>query len=72
VKTTVHWPSFGCSIAIAAIAGYAARQWVGVNFWVGFLLTAIALLANGWIATAEDEAPGGFNNPKPPQRASEE
>jgi hypothetical protein len=30
------------------------------------LLVAFALLVNGWIAEIEDNAPGGFNNPKPP------
>ena len=35
-------------------------------FWVCFLIAEFVLLANGWLATWEDEQPGGFNNPYPP------
>ena len=32
-------------------------------FWWAFLIVAGAILINGWVATLEDDLPGGFNNP---------
>jgi hypothetical protein len=35
----------------------------GMKFWWAFLIVAGAILINGWVATLEDDLPGGFNNP---------
>ncbi len=35
----------------------------GLKFWWAFLIVAGAILINGWVATLEDDLPGGFNNP---------
>lgn len=34
-----------------------------LEFWWAFLIVAGAILVNGWVATLEDDLPGGFNNP---------
>jgi hypothetical protein len=31
-------------------------------FWWAFLIVVGAILVNGWVATLEDDLPGGFNN----------
>lgn len=43
------------SAAVAAVAGW--------NFWWVLGVTAVAILANGLLATLEDDLPGGFANP---------
>jgi hypothetical protein len=43
-------------------AGLAAIS--GMPYWWAFLIVAGAILINGWIATLEDDLPGGFNNPR--------
>jgi hypothetical protein len=42
-------------------AGFSAIS--GLEFWWAFLIVAGAILINGWVATLEDDLPGGFNNP---------
>jgi hypothetical protein len=32
-------------------------------FWWAFAICGAAILINGWVATLEDDLPGGFNNP---------
>jgi hypothetical protein len=46
--------------------GFALAMWAlsGLRFWVCFLIALFAVLVNGWLATWEDEQPGGFNNPE--------
>ena len=40
-------------------------SWVsGMPLWVGVLIVAAALVVNGLVADIEDEAPGGFLNPR--------
>ena len=33
------------------------------GFWPALGIIVAAVLVNGWLATWEDEQPGGFNNP---------
>lgn len=42
------------SAAVAAVAGW--------HFWWVIGVTAVAILANGLLATLEDDLPGGFAN----------
>ena len=65
MKRFVHLPTLAAFLAVAAILGYVLGRWTGFGFWGAFVLIALALLFNGWLAIAEDEAPGGFNNPDP-------
>lgn|SRR5512134_1172568 len=48
--------------AVALIAAALAAV-SGIAFWWAFVVVAAAILINGWIATVEDDLPGGFNNP---------
>jgi hypothetical protein len=44
---------------IAATVSHFAQ----LNFWLCLAITGGALLVNGWLATLEDDLPGGFNDP---------
>jgi len=50
---------------LTVIAGLAAviSAWADVPFLVVFIIAVLATLANGLLATLEDDLPGGFNNP---------
>lgn len=40
-------------------------RWVsGMPLWACFVVSLFAILINGWLATWEDDRPGGFNNPR--------
>jgi hypothetical protein len=53
------------ALIVAALAGWAIHHWGGLSFWVAFGIVLGAIVINGFIAEAEDNAPGGFNNPLP-------
>lgn len=57
-------PVFLISMALVTLAAFALRAVSALPFWGCFAIAVIALLLNGWLATWEDEQPGGFNNPK--------
>ena len=57
----VLWPSIWLSAVSLVAAGLAAVSKMG--FWWSFLIVAVVILVNGWVATFEDDLPGGFNNP---------
>jgi hypothetical protein len=48
-------------VALAALIGYGASVLFAADFWLAFGITAAALLAVGWIATAEDAVSNRFN-----------
>ncbi len=50
-------------VAGAGIAFVAIAVAMGVNLWIAVAIAIIALVANGFLATLEDDVPGGFNNP---------
>lgn len=51
-------------LALCAL-GVVVLSWLsGLPFWAGAGIVAVALLVNGAVAEVEDQAPGGFNNPK--------
>jgi hypothetical protein len=53
------------AVMLTVIAGLAAviSAWADVPFLVVFIIAVLATLANGLLATLEDDLPGGFNNP---------
>jgi hypothetical protein len=57
------FPDFLAGMAIAALGALALRAFSGLPFWGCFAITVLAVLVNGWLATWEDNQPGGFNNP---------
>lgn len=63
-RRIVHVPSLLIFLLVAAGAGYGAKAIFGLNFWIAFIVAAIAMLLLGWLSVVEDEMPGGFNNPK--------
>jgi hypothetical protein len=51
-------------LLISGLAGIAAASFFGLNFWVTFAITGVALMLNGLVAEIEDRMPGGFFNPR--------
>src|SRR5438105_1343143 len=57
-------------LAIATVGVLIAHLLFGarlsISIWVA-ILVLLSSFVNGWLATWEDEQPGGFNNPEPGQ-----
>ncbi len=51
------------AVLIAALAAYGLTRIADLNFWIAFPIVILAILVNGLIATSEDNASGGFNDP---------
>ena len=49
-------------MAVAVLAA-GLSAFAHMAFWWSFLIIAGAIAVNGWVATLEDDLPGGFNNP---------
>jgi hypothetical protein len=54
-------------LSVAALIAWAISHWTSFPFWGAFAIVIGALVINGIIAEIEDNAPGGFNNPHPPE-----
>jgi len=50
---------------IVVVLSIALHKVSTLNFWACLALVVNAMLLNGYIATIEDDWPGGFNNPDP-------
>jgi len=59
--TKVLWPTVGILVLSLVAAAVSAAS--GLRFWWAFAIVAVATLINGFVATLEDDLPGGFNNP---------
>lgn len=55
------WPTVWLLVVAGFAAGLSAIS--HMELWWSFLIVAGAILVNGWVATLEDDLPGGFNNP---------
>ena len=51
------------AIFICVIAGALLSYFSGLAFGYSAIICIVAMLINGFVATIEDELPGGFNNP---------
>jgi len=51
------------SLAIISAIAAAISYFSGLGYWLVFAIVAGAVLFNGFVATVEDDLPGGFNNP---------
>jgi hypothetical protein len=58
------------AIAVMAILAWLVHALLHVNFWLAFGFVFLGIVINGIVATFEDNAPGGFNNPRqdPPEK----
>jgi hypothetical protein len=65
MKRFVDWRIFCAVMIVALIVSLALHAWLGLNLWVCLGIVVVAILANGIVATIEDEMPGGLHNPKP-------
>jgi hypothetical protein len=61
----MNWKIFCISMIIASALAFGLHALSGLNFWICLVVVFFAMLLNGYIATIEDEWPGGFNNPEP-------
>ena len=50
-------------MTIASALAFGLHALSGLNFWISLVMVVCAMLLNGYIATIEDDWPGGFNNP---------
>lgn len=57
----VLWPTVWLVVVALLAADLSAIS--SLKFWWAFLIVAGAIMINGWLATLEDDLPGGFNNP---------
>ena len=57
--------------SIAALIAWGIHYFTGFSFWAALAILVISMLINGIVADAEDNAPGGFNNPLPPTHSKE-
>jgi len=64
-------PTVG-GLSIAALIAWGVSHWSSLPFLGAFALVAGSMFINGIIAEKEDNAPGGFNNPLPPQDSKKE
>ena len=55
------WPIL--TISVVAVIAAGISRWSNLGYWTSFIVVAAAILMNGFIATVEDDLPGGFNNP---------
>ena len=55
------FPSVALLVALAL--SWALTTFAGMSFWLAFFVVAAVFLLNGWVATVEDDVPGGLNNP---------
>ena len=60
--------SFLIWVSVSALGGWGLSHWNGMNFWGACAIVGGAMFINGVIADIEDNAPGGFNNPLPPEK----
>ena len=55
------WPSLSL-LAIVAFSWLLSAA-SGMPIWAALVIVAVGVLATGWLATLEDDLPGGMNNP---------
>jgi hypothetical protein len=55
-------PSIWLLVVALLAAGLSSIS--GLKFWWAFLIVAGAILINGWVATLEDDLPGGGQQPR--------
>lgn len=63
MKQLIDWRVFLPTMAVVGGVAVAGSRIFDVPLIPTFLLTVAAILANGLVATVEDDLPGGFNNP---------
>ena len=51
------------SLAVVSAVAAAISYFSGLGYWPAFAIVAGAVMFNGFVATVEDDLPGGFNNP---------
>src|SRR5262245_34939970 len=59
----IDWRGFAIGLAIVSVVAFVVSKATGIPFVPTFVIALVALLINGFVATLEDDLPGGFNNP---------
>ena len=68
----MSWKIFCISMTVASVLGFGLHALSGLNFWITLVMVVCGMLLNGFIATIEDDRPGGFNNPEPEISATQQ
>ena len=51
------------SVLITSVVAGLVSYFSGMAYWPALGIVLVAFLVNGFVATVEDDLPGGFNNP---------
>ena len=63
MRKFLNWRVFMATITVLAGLALVASHFLGVPLLLAFGILVAAVLVNGFVATVEDDLPGGFNNP---------
>ena len=70
MSKTLHFRLGPALVLVVGPVVYLLSRYLELPVGVVVLVAAIALLANGVVASVEDDLPGGFNNPRGGERSS--
>jgi hypothetical protein len=56
----MNWKIFCISMTIASALALGLHALSGLNFWICLAIAIGSMLLNGYLATVEDDWPGGF------------
>ena len=62
-RRPVDWTPLLIFSVVVVAAGLGLARLSGLSIWTALAIAAGAILANGLVATLEDDLPGGFTNP---------
>jgi hypothetical protein len=62
-RVEMNWRIPVMSSAVVVALAFAVHGMSAIIFWTCLILVVSAMLLNGYLATVEDDWPGGFNKP---------
>lgn len=65
MKKYFDLPAFTIALVVSSLIAGTISYFSELNFWIILVIILVAMVINGFIAEAEDNVPGGFNNPTP-------
>jgi hypothetical protein len=64
MKRGIHKKISPVAIAIVALLAWVVHALLHVPYWLAFGFALLGIVINGIVATIQDDAPGGFENPR--------
>jgi hypothetical protein len=59
----MNFKAAALTVLITSVVAGLVSYFSGLEYWPVFVIALVAFLVNGFVATVEDDLPGGFNNP---------